>query len=440
MTYNPNLEQIAYVDELTKLRNRNGLMCDRAEATLDNEHFILVDIDEFKKMNTVFGIDAVDRILVIVSRFLLDYCGNSSVYRIGAGQFLLVTDSHIHCEPSELQRLLRQPIVLDDLQIVVSASICVLDHDDFPTKSLKNVVKLMQLTLDVEKKKGKNVLVYATEEKRTQYYQKRDIALSLFSSVKNKDFYPLFKPFVDTYTNEIIGIETVSRWNLNGEILRPVSFLDAAEWTGLIYDIELQMFEESVKFFSELRSMTCFKGNKSINCAKRFKAAVHFSAYTLKRVEISKLLEILEHYGIPQTDMIIQTREKFIVDPEAYEKIKQLHDYRFMVALDDYTNTSASLPFLADLKVDIISLSEQLLENIDNNQEFTKMKNVYKFLVNIAKQFDITVISDGINSAENAKLIRDLDVHIGIGRHYTRALQKEDFIEYMNNNKIKRFR
>lgn len=440
MTYDPGLEQIAYVDDLTKLRNKNGLICDFLDKTLDNQHFIYVDIDDFKKMNTVFGIDAVDRILVIVSQFLLEYCGKSEVYRIGAGQFLIVTESHFHCEPSELQRVLRQPILLDDLQIIVNASICVLDHDDFPKSSLKGVIKLMQLTLDIEKKKGRNVLVFATNETRMQYIQKRDIALSLFSGVKNREFYPKFVPFVDTFTNEIIGFETVSRWNLNGEMLRPASFLEAAEWTGLIYDIEMQMFEEAVKFFRELRDMTCFKGNKSVNCASRFKAAVHFSAYTLKQVEIGQLIDILRKYNIPERDMIIQTHEQFIVDKEAYNKIKEFHDYRFMVALDDYTNTSASLPFLADLKVNMITLSEELLDRIDDSQEFTKMKNVYKFLVNIAKQFDITVISDGINSAENAKLVRDLDVHIGLGKHYTRAVVKDEFVEYLKNNKIKRFR
>ncbi len=440
MTYNPNLEQIAYVDDLTKLRNKNGLVCDLMDKTLDNQHFIYVDIDDFKAMNIVFGIDAVDRILVIVADFLLEFCGNSQVYRVGAGQFLLVTENHFHCEPSELQRVLKHPIILDDLQIVVNASICVVDHDDFPKASLKEVLKLMQLTLDIEKKKGKNILVFADKETRHQYTQKRDIALSLFSGVKNREFYPKFVPFVDTFTNEIVGFETVSRWNLNGEMLRPLSFLEAAEWTGLIYDIELQMFEESVKFFRELRDMTCFKGNKSINCANRFKAAVHFSAYTLKRVKVESLLAILNKYDIPQKDMIIQTRENFIVDPEAYNKIKEFHENRFMVCLDDYSNTSASLPFLADLKVDIITMSEDLLNNVDDSQEYTKMKNVYKFLVDIAKQFNITVVSDGINSEQNAKLVRDLDVHIGSGKHYTRAIVKEEFVEFVMNNKIKRFR
>jgi len=64
--------------------------------------------------------------------------------------------------------------------------------------------------------------------------------------------------------------------------------------------------------------------------------------------------------------------------------------------------------------------------------------NVYKFKVDISKKFDFTVIADGINSEKNVKLVKELDVHIGLGRYYSRAVVKEEFIEYIKNNKKKR--
>ena len=429
MTNETDLQRIAFIDELTGLKNRNALIDDFEGKGLENQHFIYVDIDEFKKMNTIFGIDAVDEMLVVVSQTLEDYCGKSTVYRVGAGQFVLVTESHIICEPTELQKLLIQPVVLEDLQVQVNASICVLDHDDFPQAPLVGVLKLMQLTIDVAKKNGKNQLVFADNTTRESYLEKKEIVYNLVKGIKNKEFFPKFQPFMDTFTNEIVGFEAVSRWNLDGRMLRPGCFLEAAEWTGLIYEIELQIFEEAVKFFREL------KDNKDIKISKRFKAAVHFSAYTLKRIEIADLISILKQYKISQKDIIIETHEQFISDEDAANKIKEFREHRFMVLLDEYSNNNASLTSLADLKIDAMKLSETLLEEIDNDQEFTKMMNVYKFLVNIGKQFNITIISDGINSTQNAKLIKDLDVHIGIGKHYSKAVIKEEFIEFILNNK-----
>lgn len=158
------LECLAFLDELTGTMTKNALISDFEERSLDNVHFIYVDIDNFKTMNTVFGIDAVDRILVHVAETLKDYCGHSEVYRVGGGQFVLVTESHFICDSKELQRLLIQPALLEGMQVVVNASICVFDHDDFPKSTLKGLIKLMKLTLDIEKRKKKNVLVYASEK------------------------------------------------------------------------------------------------------------------------------------------------------------------------------------------------------------------------------------------------------------------------------------
>jgi len=286
--------------------------------------------------------------------------------------------------------------------------------------------------LAVEKKKGKNRLVYFGESKRVEYEEKKDIALNLYSAVQTHQFYPKFRPFVDTYTNEIIGMQTVSRWDLNGKRLSPHCFLEAAEWTGLIYDIEKDMFREAVKFYRELMDM------KGLKLSSRFKVGVHFSRYTLKRANIVKLLSILKEFNVRPQEIIIQTKEEYITDPEAYARLKEFRTYNFMVVLDDYTNTTTSLSLLADLHVDAITLSKSLLENIDNDEEYQKKMNVYKFKVDISKKFDFTVIADGINSEKNVKLVKELDVHIGLGRYYSRAVVKEEFIEYIKNNKKKR--
>ena len=67
-----------------------------------------------------------------------------------------------------------------------------------------------------------------------------------------------------------------------------------------------------------------------------------------------------------------------------------------------------------------------------------KKMNVYKLKVDISKKFDFTVIADGINTERDLKLVKELDVHIGLGRYYSRAVLKDDFVEYIKNNKKKR--
>ena len=154
------IEKIAYIDELTGLGNLSSLKHIYGKKVLKNLHFIFVDIDGFNKMNAIFGVDAVEDILVLVSEKLVDYCGNTTVYRVGPDQFVLVTESHYICEPMELARILRQPIKHHKVQYLVNASICVLDYDDFSGMKLERVLKLMRFSIDqVKSEKGNNASI-----------------------------------------------------------------------------------------------------------------------------------------------------------------------------------------------------------------------------------------------------------------------------------------
>lgn len=426
------IERVAYIDELTGLGNLSGLKHLYGKKELSNLHFIFVDIDDFNKMNAMFGVDAVEDILVIFSEKLVDYNVNTKVFRVGVDQFILVTENHFACEPVELSRILRQPIVHNKVQYLINVSICVLDYDDFSGMKLDVVLKLLRFSIDQSKAHRKNNLIYANEDLKNRYLEKKQIELEMFDAVKNKDFYPKFQPFVDTFSRRIVGFETVSRWNLGGVEVKPESFLPIAEFTGLVYEIEMYMFEETVKFFSEL------KANKEINLPSGFKASINFSRHTIKRVYKEYLRKTLNKYGINTSEIIIEMKEEIITDEEAVEKINYLHNEGFLIAIDEYNNKHSSLRFLANLSIDILKLDECLLLRMDQEKEFTKMYSIYKFIVDISKKFDLVVVSTGINSNKNLKLIKDLKIDIGSGKLFSKAILKEEFIEYLKNNKIKR--
>lgn len=426
------IERVAYVDELTGLGNLSGLKHAYGNKDLKNLHFIFVDIDDFNRMNTIFGVDAVEDIVIIVSEKLVDYCGKSEVFRVGVDQFLLITKSHFMCEASELSRILRQPIKHHKVQYLINASICVLDYDDFLGVKFERVLKMMRFSINQAKKDNRNNLIYADDDLKRRYLEKKQIEIEIFNSVKNKQFFPKFQPFVDTFNGSIVGFETVSRWNLEGVEIKPESFLMIAEYTGLIYEIEMYMFEETIKFFSEL------KADKTVTLSTRFKVSINFSVHTVKRVFKEHLKKTLNKYKVIPSEVIIELREEMITDEEVVEKINCLHNEGFLIAIDEYNNKHSSLRFLANLDIDILKLDECLLHRMDTDKEFTKMHSIYKFIVDISKKFDLVVVSTGINSNRNLKLIKDLDIHIGSGKLFSKALVKDEFVQYLKNNKKKR--
>ena len=423
-----DLEKLAYTDDLTGLRNEHGLMRDYYGADLKDVHFIYVDIDDFNKMIAIFGAHAIDDMLVNVSNTLIDYCGKSDVYRIGVDQFLMVTHNDYMSDPDRLHSIFKKPIIHYGVQYLVNASICVLDYNDMLCDTLESVLKLMHFSIDESKQTARNALIYADIELKERYLEKMNIELNVYEAVKKGHFFPKFQPFVDTFNNKILGFETVSRWDFDGREMKPNKFLIITEYTGLIYDIEMNMFEETVKFFREL------KDNKSVRLSSRFNASLNFSEHTLIRVDIKDLFAILDKYNVFPKNIIIEIKESIITDFEAYNKIKKLHDAGFLIALDEYSNNNSSLTYLVDLKVDILKLDESLLEDVDHDQEYTRMHSIYKFIVDIGKKFNLTVVSTGINNKKHLKLVKDLEVNVGSGKCFSRALKKKEFIEYLNSS------
>jgi EAL domain-containing protein (putative c-di-GMP-specific phosphodiesterase class I) len=356
------------------------------------------------------------------------------VYRVGNDQFILLTSSHIICEPSELQRILKQPFKHHDIQYVINASICVADYDDFKGDTLKQILNLLHITVDKTKDLGRNTLIYADQSHKQEYLDIKEIETNIHSAMERKQFYPKYRPFVDTFNNEIVGFEAVSRWDLNGKTLKPHQFLEIAQWTGIIYDVELCIFESAIKFYRELLD------SNEIRLSRRFKAGVNFSAYTLITLKIDTIIQVLKKYDISAKDIILEIDESHIKDSHVYHKIQNLYQLGFVLILDHYSNNSSSITYLADLKVDVLKLSEDLLHEVNKSEEYDNMRSVYQFFVDISKQFDLAVVSAGIQNKADLKLVRELGVNIGTGDYFSRAIKKDEFMEYLKNNRRRKIR
>ncbi len=414
-----------FTDDLTGLPNLKALHRDLDQEDLSNHHFIYVDVDDYNKMNVVFGVDVVESMLVQLAKTLKNYSGKKHVYRVGNDQFLLVTKDIFICEPSKLHEILKTPYSYLGIQYAINVSICVIDYNEFLGLSIKDILKLAFITHDLERGKGNNRLIHASKKHKAHHDKINEIASNIHYALLNHEFYPKFRPFVDTFTYEVIGFESTTRWDLDGKTIYPKDFLEIAQWTGGIFDIEMDMLEQSLQFYIEL------KNDKSIKLSKRFKAGVKFSLYTLLRLEIKQLLEALKKYAISPKEVIIEIEETHATDYAVIERINTLRDLGFLIILDDYSNTSSSLSYLLETKANILKLSEQLLDEINASEQFSHPKAVYEFFVNISRTFDFTVVSSGVRTSRDLELIRDLEVNVATGDYFSKALRKEEFVQYL---------
>ncbi|MCF7926662.1 MAG: GGDEF domain-containing protein [Candidatus Izimaplasma sp.] len=424
----------AYHDDLTGLRNLKSLYSSYHDADLTDYHFIYVDIDDYNRMTMVFGVDIIEEMLVTISETLVEFCGKTDVFRVGNDQFLLVTKNKYYCEPEELQTMLKYKHTHNEMKLVINVSITAAHYADFKGDSLEDIHKLLHLITDLSKADGRNTLIYANQKHKEHYLKMKEIEDNISEGVKNKDFYPVYRPYVDTFNSEIIGFEAVSRWRLNGKILKPSSFLEIANWTGLISKIDMDIFKKGLEFFKHL------KENDSINLSSRFKAGFNFSEHTLMNLDIDKIIDMLKQHDIAAKNIIIEIHELSVLDKKIRQQVENLYELGFLIILDEYSNDTSSLTHLSDFTVDVLKLSETLLQDVNDSEEFKQKMHIYEFLVDIAKKFDLGVIAAGLKTKKDLKLVRQLGVEIAQGKFFKKPVDEEEFSNFIKHNKKTRIR
>ena len=194
------------------------------------------------------------------------------------------------------------------------------------------------------------------------------------------------------------------------------------------------IFEQALQFYNELIK------EKKVKLSPRFKVGVNLSEYTLITLEIDTIISLLKKYDISAKDVIIEIKESYIKDKSVAKIVNNLYELGFVLILGDYSNQSSSLTYLADLKIDVLKLSEDLLLEVNNSEEYTNMKSVYQFFVDISKKFELSVVSTGVKNKKDLKLVRELGVNIATGDYFSRAIIKEEFLEFIKNNKLRKLR
>jgi diguanylate cyclase (GGDEF)-like protein len=162
------LHGMAYKDTLTGLPNRRAFM-DQLTATLDADaapaplFFLMLDIDDFKKINDGFGHDVGDRVLVGVARILQDQSQGHNFARLGGEEFAVAAQVANAAQAQALARSIVDAVNSSQLYgLSLSISVGLANHE--PGESLFSLMRRADLALYEAKNKGKNRYVMATHE------------------------------------------------------------------------------------------------------------------------------------------------------------------------------------------------------------------------------------------------------------------------------------
>lgn len=424
-------QDLASLDYLTGLVNRRGIY--DYYATLDKNsliHAMFIDIDNFKRVNDIYGHSTGDKLLICISQLILKHT-QSFAARIGGDEYVVLFDaSHSEAYMTDIsEKMLAGMQSLDfrkDILSLVSLSIGIVLNQS-ASQQLDDILAKCDAAMYQAKYDGKNrYTIYKEYDKTIE--TNRNIELEMEDSLQNGEFYVYFQPKVNMITTDLYGAEALSRWIHPVDGVRPPNtYIPVFEKNGFISKLDMYIFEEVCRIKSTWAEKTYAHIPISVNMSR-----LHLYDHSFP----DKLLSIANKYNIPSQELEIEITESvFIKDSsEMISMVNRLRAQGFLVSIDDFGSGFSALNLLKDLPVDTIKLDKEFLHVSSNT---VRGKKVIRNVISMCRDLKMDVVTEGIETKDQIDFITSCGCPIAQGFYYAPPLPVDEFLlfadEYSKN-------
>ena len=425
-------EYLATRDPLTGLPNR-VLLHDRLEQGVFNaarHHtgfaFMFIDLDRFKTINDSLGHQVGDELLKrVASRLIACVRATDTVARLGGDEFAVILENLEDDDDEGAQQVAEKmiaamgaPMLIDNQHLSTSCSIGI---SLYPAdgKDSAALMKNADVAMYFAKEKGRNNYQFFSQEMNSRAQERLSVENYLRLALKRNELVLHYQPRVKMATGELVGVEALIRWqHPRRGLLMPDKFIEVAEDSGLIVPIGEWVLEnacERIRAWQE----TVKKG---------LKISVNLSVGQVVDGErlYSAVEAALARSGIDAACLELELTESHLMQNIA-EKAALLHRLGQLgvgISIDDFGTGYSSLSYLKTLPVDSIKIDSSFVRDIhaDANDEA-----IIKAILAMAHSLHLSVVAEGVETAEQFGLLKDLGCDEYQGFHESPALTPADF-------------
>lgn len=394
-TRDERLDRLSRYDPLTGLYNRAHLnVCleeifDELGHTGEPACFLVVGLEHFDLINSVYGYEAGDAVISEVAKRMQenlrgrDIIGRFSGAKIG--MILPECDSRgMLVAGYRILNLLRENVVTTKKgPIAVSVSIGGVLMPQFARDSKQVFMAAHQALKESRRARDASIVAYQPDPQEALEKQRSaHMAEKIISALKNRRIHLAWQPVVEAKTGNIVFHEALIRLeSSDGESLVAGDFVDVAQRLGLIRLVDHHALDLAVETLISAPTAV-FSLNVSFETACDPEWLSKLAQFVMNRQDIAErlIIEVTESYAADSLD-------------EAQQFINSVRDLGCRVALDDFGAGYTSFRNLKTLAFDIIKVDGQFVENLESSHENQKF---IKALVDLASLFDAQTVVEWV--------------------------------------------
>jgi diguanylate cyclase (GGDEF)-like protein len=425
--------RLAYWDGLTGLPNRARLREAVGSAIRDaidagtagggdgSVAVIMLDVNRFKHVNDVLGYGVGDQVLIGIAQRLVRVLARDGdlVARLNGDKFGVLLrradTQQAHAVALRIERALDPPLALGEHRVDMGAGIgiaCWPQHADDGDALLVRA----EMAMYAAKRRSNGPVTYDPAIDATSA-QTLTLVSELRQAVDRSELRLYLQPKLALEDRRVVGAEALVRWqHPQRGLVPPMQFIPFAEQTGFIRHLTMWVFEEAARHWQALADE-----------GLRLRLSVNLSTRDLLDLDLpQKFAALLARHGVPAAAFCLEITESAIMDDpqRALATLDALSAMGFSLSIDDFGTGYSSLAYLKRLPVDELKIDQSFVRHMHSDHDD---EMIVRSTIDLAHNLGITVVAEGVETAEAWNLLRDLKCDHAQGFHMGRPMPVGEF-------------
>ncbi|MCB1666226.1 MAG: bifunctional diguanylate cyclase/phosphodiesterase [Pseudomonadales bacterium] len=426
-------------DPLTGLSNRQEFRTQLARIladakTSESVGLILIDVDQFKKVNASYGQGAGDALIqLIASRIRESLREPLCMARVGGNEFAVVfrdeqgqVETECRRGIDDIVQSMTKPFAVAQHAIRMNVSIGVALNKEI-TITVDALLANADVAMRIAKsEKGNNFQFYSRE--MTDAQQKLlKLESEIRRSIRNEEFELYYQPRIDINSHRIVGAEGLVRWNHPTRgVLPPSEFIAVAEDCGLIVPLGYWIIHQACKDLNRLSEVGHHELQLAVN--------VSFKQFQ-DRNFVQTVANILGNQGITEGRLEFELTETTMMSEghAVDQSLRRLSELGIDISLDDFGTGYSSFAHIQRLPISVLKIDRSFVGSVTSNEDDA---TIVKAIINLAHSLNMQVIAEGAETAEQVEFLNQNRCDQVQGFYFSKPVKFHALLDLLNSESV----
>ncbi|WP_040196327.1 two-component system response regulator [Candidatus Soleaferrea massiliensis] len=408
-------------DQLTGLYSK-AFFYERAKEILRQNpgkeyDLICSDVENFKLINDVFGIEAGDKLLKGIADLYIGLLGEGGVCgRLNADRFACIVKHEQEYTDEMFTDILEQVNTLSNAKnVAIKWGIYRVKDTAASVEQMYD--RALLAAQSIKGQYGKYFAVY-DDALRSQMLRRQKITDSMESALEKEQFKIYLQPKYRISDGVLAGAEALVRWDHpQWGMQSPAEFIPLFEKNGFISKLDRYVWDKACGIMRDWDERGYLPLPVSVNVSRA----------DIYHADLADFLAgiVRKHSLSPQRLHLEITESAYTEDPQQIiDTVGRLRKLGFIVEMDDFGSGYSSLNMLSRMPVDILKLDMKFLQS---EIEISADEGILQFIMSLARWMKLDVVAEGVETKKQLERLRDIGCDCVQGYYFARPMPVKEF-------------